>query len=110
MVLGDQYRPDSGVGSEIENVFFENNIFRKNHWPKDVLIQPTTSIFLNKNDLKKTFSGSNSYISNLDQTLKDHMIFDISRFDASYMFDVLGYKKVKNIKINGDSKGLWKGF
>ena len=38
------------------------------------------------------------------------MIFDISRFDASYMFDVLGYKKVKNIKINGDSKGLWKGF
>ena len=110
MVLGDQYRPDPGGGSEIENVFFENNIFRKNHWPKDVLIQPTTSIFLNKNDLKKTFSGSNSYISNLDQTLKDHMIFDISRFDASYMFDVLGYKKVKNIKINGDSKGLWKGF
>ena len=110
MVLGDQYRPDPGGGSEIENVFFENNIFRKNHWPKDVLIQPTTSIFLNKNDLKKTFSGSNSYISNLDQTLKDHMIFDISRFDASYMFDVLGYKKVKNIKINGDFKGLWKGF
>ena len=110
MVLGDQYRPDPGGGSEIENVFFESNIFRKNHWPKDVLIQPTTSIFLNKNDLKKTFSGSNSYISNLDQTLKDHMIFDISRFDASYMFDVLGYKKVKNIKINGDSKGLWKGF
>jgi len=110
MVLGDQYRPDPGGGSEIKNVFFENNIFRKNHWPKDVLIQPTTSIFLNKNDLKKTFSGSNSYISNLDQTLKDHMIFDISRFDASYMFDVLGYKKVKNIKINGDSKGLWKGF
>ena len=110
MVLGDQYRPDPGGGSEIENVFFENNIFRKNHWPKDVLIQPTTSIFLNKNDLKKTFSGSNSYILNLDQTLKDHMIFDISRFDASYMFDVLGYKKVKNIKINGDSKGLWKGF
>ena len=110
MVLGDQYRPDPGGGSEIENVFFENNIFRKNHWPKDVLIQPTTSIILNKNDLKKTFSGSNSYISNLDQTLKDHMIFDISRFDASYMFDVLGYKKVKNIKINGDSKGLWKGF
>ena len=110
MVLGDQYRPDPGGGSEIENVFFENNIFRKNHWPKDVLIQPTTSIILNKNDLKKTFSGSNSYISNLDQTLKDHMIFDISRFDASYMFDVLGYKKVKNIKINGDFKGLWKGF
>ena len=110
MVLGDQYRPDPGGGSEIENVFFENNIFRKNHWPKDVLIQPTTNIILNKNDLKKTFSGSNSYISNLDQTLKDHMIFDISRFDASYMFDVLGYKKVKNIKINGDFKGLWKGF
>ncbi len=110
LVLGDQYKPDTGGGSQIKNVFFKNNIFLKDHWPKDVLIQPSASIVLSKNDLKKIFSGSNSYISNLDQTLKDHMVFDISRFDASYIFDVLGYKKVKITKINGDSKGLWKGF
>ena len=74
LVLGDQYKPDTGGGSEIKNVFFKNNIFLNDHWPKDVLIQPSASIVLSKNDLKKIFSGSNSYISNLDQTLKDHMI------------------------------------
>jgi len=110
LVLGDQYKPDTGGGSEIKNVFFKNNIFLNDHWPKDVLIQPSASIILSKKDLKKIFSGSNSYISNLDQTLKDHMIFDISRFDASYIFDVLGYEKAKITKINRDSKGLWKGF
>ena len=110
LVLGDQYKPDTGGGSEIKNVFFKNNIFLNDHWPKDVLIQPSASIVLSKNDFKKILSGSNSYISNIDQTLKDHMIFDISRFDASYIFDVLGYEKVKITKINGDSKGLWKGF
>ena len=110
LVLGDQYKPDTGGGSEIKNVFFKNNIFLNDHWPKDVLIQPSASIVLSKNDLKKILSGSNSYISNIDQTLKDHMIFDISRFDASYIFDVLGYEKVKITNINGDSKGLWKGF
>ena len=110
LVLGDQYKPDTGGGFEIKNVFFKNNIFLNDHWPIDVLIQPSASIILSKNDLKKIFSGSNSYISNLDQTLKDHMIFDISRFDASYIFDILGYQKAKITKINRDSKGLWKGF
>ena len=85
MVLGDQYKPDKGGGTEIINVFFENNIFYKNHWPKDVLIQPKNNIILTENDLKKKFSGSNSYISNLEQNLKEHMIFDINRFDASYI-------------------------
>ena len=96
--------------NKINDYIGKNNIFLNDHWPKDVLIQPSASIVLSKNDLKKIFSGSNSYISNLDQTLKDHMIFDISRYDASYIFDVLGYEKVKITKINGDSKGLWKGF
>ena len=45
MVLGDQYKPDVGGGSQIKNVFFENNIFKKNHWPKEVLIQPTNNIY-----------------------------------------------------------------
>ncbi|MBR65223.1 MAG: hypothetical protein CMC58_00695 [Flavobacteriaceae bacterium] len=110
MVLGDQYKPDKGGGNEIINVFFENNIFYRNHWPKDVLIQPKNNIILTENDLKKQFSGSNSYISNLDQNLKEHMIFDINRFDASYIFDVLGFEKIKISKIKGDQKGLWQGF
>ena len=110
MVLGDQYKPDKGGGTEIINVFFENNIFYKNHWPKDVLIQPTNNIILTENDLKKQFSGSNSYISNLEQNLKEHMIFDINRFDASYIFDVLGFEKVNISKIKDDQKGLWQGF
>ncbi len=110
MVLGDQYKPDKGGGTEIINVFFENNIFYRNHWPKDVLIQPKNNIILTENDLKKQFSGSNSYISNLDQNLKEHMIFDINRFDASYIFDVLGFEKIKISKIKEDQKGLWQGF
>ena len=110
MVLGDQYKPDKGGGTEIKNVFFENNIFYKNHWPKDVLIQPKNNIILTENDLKKQFSGSNSYIPNLEQNLKEHMIFDINRFDASYIFDVLGFEKIKISKIKEDQKGLWQGF
>ena len=110
MVLGDQYKPDKGGGTEIINVFFENNIFYKNHWPKDVLIQPKNNIILTENDLKKQFSGSNSYISNLEQNLKEHMVFDINRFDASYIFDVLGFEKIKISKIKEDQKGLWQGF
>ena len=110
MVLGDQYKPDKGGGTEIINVFFENNIFYRNHWPKDVLIQPKNNIILTENDLKKQFSGSNSYISNLEQNLKEHMIFDINRFDASYIFDVLGFEKIKISKIKEDQKGLWQGF
>ena len=110
MVLGDQYKPDKGGGNEIINVFFENNIFYRNHWPKDVLIQPKNNIILTENDLKKQFSGSNSYISNLEQNLKEHMIFDINRFDASYIFDVLGFEKIKISKIKEDQKGLWQGF
>tara|TARA_B100000989_G_scaffold148080_1_gene110335 strand:+ start:99 stop:1841 length:1743 start_codon:yes stop_codon:yes gene_type:complete len=54
MVLGDQYRPDPGGGSEIKNVVFENNIFKKNHWPKDVLIQPSNYKLFNQIRLKNT--------------------------------------------------------
>ena len=44
MVLGDQYKPDTGGDGSIENVFFENNLFLKDHWPKEVLIQPSKSV------------------------------------------------------------------
>ena len=47
MVLGDQYRPDKGGKTEVDDVIFINNIFKKNHWPKEVLIQPSKNIYDN---------------------------------------------------------------
>lgn len=45
-VLGDQYKPDDGGIGEIENVFFQNNLFlNKSYWPSVTLIQPETSFF-----------------------------------------------------------------
>ena len=67
MVLGDQYRPDKGGPGNIENVFFENNLFLKNHWPKEVLIQPNKSII--GNPLFKNLGGesiSDYYPTNND--------------------------------------------
>ena len=46
LVLGDQYVPDSGGISTIENVVFENNLYLKNNnWPETVLIQDENPIF-----------------------------------------------------------------
>ncbi|PDH49649.1 MAG: hypothetical protein CND00_05110 [Cryomorphaceae bacterium MED-G14] len=67
MVLGDQYKPDKGGPGNIENVFFENNLFLKNHWPKEVLIQPNKSII--GNPLFKNLGGesiSDYYPTNND--------------------------------------------
>ena len=75
--VGQKYRLDSFTQI---NVFFENNIFYKNHWPKDVLIQPKNNIILTENDLKKQFSGSNSYISNLDQNLNENHCFHMNQY------------------------------
>ena len=83
MVLGDQYKPDVGGGSQIKNVFFENNIFKKNHWPNEVLIQPKNNIYL-------------PYPINVDD-----IIYDLNNF----FLDETAIKYLKN-----DSKGLWKGF
>ncbi|WP_281615093.1 right-handed parallel beta-helix repeat-containing protein [Flammeovirga sp. SubArs3] len=44
LVLGDQYTPDKGGDSEVENITFKNNIFySRSNWPKEVLIQPNQS-------------------------------------------------------------------
>ncbi len=67
MVLGDQYKPDKGGPGNIENVFFENNLFLKNHWPMEVLIQPNKSII--GNPLFKNLGGesiSDYYPTNND--------------------------------------------
>ena len=40
LVKGDQYKPEEGGGTSIENVVFKNNIYlNKNNWPDDVLIR-----------------------------------------------------------------------
>ena len=104
MVLGDQYKPDPGGGSEIENVFFENNIFRKNHWPKEVLMQPKNNILIPEYmyigtggadlDLQAYANvGSNNIFDNLHLLIPDSKK---NRINIDY--------------IKGDSKGLWQGF
>ena len=98
MVLGDQYKPDPGGKLEIENVFFENNLFLKNHWPKNVLIQPTNNIY------------TNSYFQVF---LDDAGLLDDNGFSVNHTYDYPYPKFFSNIKIdyiNGDSNGLWKGF
>tara|TARA_B100001057_G_scaffold406050_1_gene419252 strand:+ start:997 stop:2613 length:1617 start_codon:yes stop_codon:yes gene_type:complete len=104
MVLGDQYKPDPGGGSEIENVFFENNIFRKNHWPKEVLIQPKNNILISENELSKF--RFNNYRGK--EVLRDPK----SDYNTPGIFYGLNLQeKIKVVDyINGDTKGLWRGF
>ncbi len=82
MVLGDQYKPDVGGGSQIKNVFFENNIFKKNHWPKEVLIQPINN---------KYHPGA----VKVDDIIKGFNFFE---------------KEIEINYLETDSKGLWQGF
>ncbi|MEL0186288.1 MAG: hypothetical protein VW864_02970 [Flavobacteriaceae bacterium] len=71
MVLGDQYKPDPGGNGTIENVFFENNLFLENNWPKEVLIQPTHSII--GDPLFQNLGGKNivDYYPNNIDLIKD---------------------------------------
>ena len=61
MVLGDQYRPDNGGNTQIEDVIFVNNIFKRNHWPKEVLIQPNKNIYDNSLLHYRSFYQANLY-------------------------------------------------
>ena len=69
--LGDQYKPDPGGNGTIENVFFENNLFLENNWPKEVLIQPTNSII--GDPLFQNLGGKNivDYYPNNIDLIKD---------------------------------------
>ena len=71
MVLGDQYKPDPGGNGTIENVFFENNLFLENNWPKEVLIQPKNSII--GDPLFQNLGGKNivDYYPNNIDLIKD---------------------------------------
>ena len=107
MVLGDQYKPDPGGGSEIENVFFENNIFKKNHWPKEVLIQPKNNILIPEYMVYKK-KGNISLHSHLQA---NDLVGSKYIFDNLYWLIPDSKKGRINIDyIKGDSKGLWQGF
>ncbi len=137
MVLGDQYKPDPGGGSEIKNVIFENNIFRSNHWPKDILIQPNNiHLFIEEqlkenseyqsvvkmmrlhgdvtSNYKKRILDTRTTYNNLIQSLQelpdsDGFIMG-TRYPSSSFFSSFIYKQSEIDYINGDSKGLWQGF
>ncbi len=139
MVLGDQYKPDPGGGSEIKNVIFENNIFRINHWPKDILIQPNNIHLFIEKQLKESinyknilkwmeFYGDNwepseadkrwldttTRLNNLMQSLQEFDYYDYNLLrgpsPSSEFFSNFNYSVSKIDYINGDSKGLWQGF
>ena len=119
MVLGDQYKPDPGGGSEIENVFFENNVFKKNHWPKDILIQPVKNIFMSKNKMIENYCWdyikSSAYYS--EASIAGCYNTQISEVVTGFRWlrtDRFGFRlepqKIGINYIEGDSKGLWQGF
>ena len=64
------------------NVFFENNIFKKNHWPKEVLIQPINNIY---------YPGA----VKVDDIIEGFNFFE---------------KEIEINYLETDSKGLWQGF
>jgi len=119
MVLGDQYKPDPGGGSEIENVFFENNVFKKNHWPKDVLIQPDKNILMSENEMKKNYCWDEiKYKRGRAKIAQcyDTEMSEVVKYVQWGKTSIIGIKEVKPQTrvfidyINGDSKGLWQGF
>ena len=92
-------RPDTGGSGKIENVFFENNLFLKNHWPKEVLIQPRKSII--GNPLFKNIGGemiSDYYPTNND-LIKDKGI-NISNIINDSIGIRIGLKLEKDILGN----------
>ena len=118
MVLGDQYKPDPGGGSEIKNVFFENNVFRKDHWPKDVLIQPHKNILRSENEMKENYCWkkikyergmaaiAECYNTEISEVVTGFRWYRTERSD----FIRLEPKDILINYIEGDSKGLWQGF
>ena len=122
MVLGDQYKPDPGGGSEIANVFFENNVFQKDHWPKDVLIQPHKNILMSENEMKENYCwdeieyerGRAKIAQCYDTEMSE--VVKLVQWGKNKGFSIIGKKELKPQTrafidyINGDSKGLWQGF
>lgn len=46
LVAGDQYKPDDENTSEMERIFFENNLFlNASNWPSNVMIQDVKPLF-----------------------------------------------------------------
>ena len=62
---------DNTAKTNAENVFFENNLFLENNWPKEVLIQPKNSII--GDPLFQNLGGKNivDYYPNNIDLIKD---------------------------------------
>ena len=121
MVLGDQYKPDAGGGSEIKNVFFENNVFRTNHWPNNVLIQPDKNILMTENEMKENYCWdeidrkrgrakiAQCYDTEMSEVVK-HVKWGKKDIYNTGLKELKPQTRVFIDYINGDSKGLWQGF
>ena len=103
-VLGDQYKADDGGIGEIENVFFQNNLFlNKSYWPSVTLIQPEASFF---GDAKfNNLGGTNvsDYIPQNKKLIKNRGI-EIQKIINDSIGLFLGLKVEKDIlgnKITG---------
>ena len=107
MVLGDQYKPDPGGGSKIKNVFFENNIFRKNHWPSDVLIQPVSNLYPKFKYGFKSHAGLKFKYIDLYKSLRTRNLTDLSAEDFYTSYSDINGEKYANLynylKINVDN-------
>jgi len=99
-VLGDQYKADDGGIGEIENVFFQNNLFlNKSYWPSVTLIQPETSFF---GDAKfNSLGGSNvsDYVPQNKKLIKNRGI-EIQKIINDSIGLFLGLKVEKDILGN----------
>ncbi|MDT0551845.1 right-handed parallel beta-helix repeat-containing protein [Urechidicola vernalis] len=89
-VLGDQYQPQESGEADIPNVIFKNNLFLKNsNWPKDVLIQPETSVF-----------GNPEFVNTGGKEIIDYTPTNV---------ELIKNKGIEIPLIPGDKKGLYIG-
>ena len=87
LVKGDQYKPEEGGGTYIENVLFENNLYmNENSWPEDALIQDKKPVIGNPDFKNPGGLNIDDYIPTNSSLIKD--------------------KGVKITKIPDDNKGL----
>lgn len=100
-VAGDQLNAESLNDKDIENCFFENNLYlKKSNWPKDAIIQDDKPIY---GDAKFTYKGSfksEDYIPTNTALIKDRGI-EIKKITNDNIgltiglkaeFDILGNK------------------
>ncbi|QEK53105.1 right-handed parallel beta-helix repeat-containing protein [Pedobacter aquae] len=90
-VAGDQLKAEGLVQAEIENCFFQNNLFlTQNSWPKEVIIQDTKPLY-----------GDAGFVNKGGFKLEDYIPTNSS---------LIKNKGITIKKINGDAIGLEVGL